>query len=332
VGNGANVKGVAPDATVLLFPVLGPRDADGYNRCFDADGSPNRTADVDAVEHAIEAGVDIISVSANLQPVPELIAAFALAQSKGIVILGSVENSSEIGDAFEGDHPAQTNGAVGVQRIDVNGDIGQTDGEPNANALTDVVGPGTGLVIEGVETGGVVDWNATKTDGAGTSYATPIVAGMLALVKQKYPDATGNQLIQSLIRNTGAEDHELIYDNNYLTGYGVASATHMLKVDPTQYEDVNPLLIDGDGFLPPKSIVDNPDTIEDWLASLTGETAGPADLDDGDDPSGDSGFPLILLVILIGVAVLVVVGAVILIIVLASRRSRGPTTHEGAGQ
>ena len=37
------------------------------------------------------------------------------------------------------------------------------------------------------------------SDRTGTSDAAPIVAGALALVKSKYPDATGNQLIQQLI-------------------------------------------------------------------------------------------------------------------------------------
>jgi len=88
-------------------------------------------------------------------------------------------------------------------------------------------------------------WDTVVSNG-GTSTATPIVAGFIALAWQKYPEATGNQMIQTLIHNTGVGGHpdELFWNEN--SGFGLASATSMLEVDPTRYPDVNPLLTQGE--------------------------------------------------------------------------------------
>lgn len=59
---------------------------------------------------------------------------------------------------------------------------------------------------------------------------------------QKYPDATGNQMIQSLLHNTGSEDHPLEFDANDGFGYGTASLTRVLAADPLQYPDESSLL------------------------------------------------------------------------------------------
>ncbi len=72
----------------------------------------------------------------------------------------------------------------------------------------------------------------------GTSDAAPIVAGALALVKSKYPDATGNQLIQHLVHH--AAGGRCTWDRYY--GFGLVSVTKMLAEDPRKWPDINPLL------------------------------------------------------------------------------------------
>ena len=62
----------------------------------------------------------------------------------------------------------------------------------------------------------------------GTSDAAPIVAGALALVKSKYPDATGNQLIQQLIHYTSSGTYA--WDRTY--GFGLVSVSKMLAERP----------------------------------------------------------------------------------------------------
>jgi hypothetical protein len=66
------------------------------------------------------------------------------------------------------------------------------------------------------------------------------VAGALALVKSKYPEATGNQLIQHLIHfDTDPESYAYSDD----LGFGVISLRNMLANDPTGWPDVNPLMV-----------------------------------------------------------------------------------------
>ena len=80
----------------------------------------------------------------------------------------------------------------------------------------------------------------------GTSISTPIVAGFLAMARQKWPDATSNQLLQLLIHTTVNPDGGW----NQYTGYGVASPATMMNTDPSQYPDVNPLADKGGGSSP----------------------------------------------------------------------------------
>jgi subtilisin family serine protease len=72
----------------------------------------------------------------------------------------------------------------------------------------------------------------------GTSHATALVAGALALVKSKYPEATGNQLIQHLI-HFDTDPEEFTWSDE--RGFGIVSLRNMLANDPTGWPDVNPM-------------------------------------------------------------------------------------------
>ena len=72
----------------------------------------------------------------------------------------------------------------------------------------------------------------------GTSYSTPLVAGMLALARQKWPDATTNQILQSLVHSGLNPNHEW----NQYTGYGAIDGGGLVIDDPSQYPDENPIL------------------------------------------------------------------------------------------
>lgn len=244
VGSGAGysgqqgVKGVAPGAKILFFAAGGstPGDASDEMNCN------SDLVDASAITTAVARGAQIISVSLGVESTPELIAAIAAAERAGVVILGALPNETTVdAKAPAGNFPAAANGVVTVQAIGVDNLIEATDGKPNVfpETKTDIAGPGIALLTQGSSDPN--RWEGV-TIGDGTSYATPIIAGFLAVVKQKYPAATGNQLIQTLIRNTGNRNHLLSRDAKGEVGFGVASLTHMLQVDPTTYPDVNPLV------------------------------------------------------------------------------------------
>ncbi len=240
------VKGVAPGTKILFFAAGGstPGDASDEMTCN------SDSVDASAITTAVARGAQIISVSLGVESTPELIAAIASAERAGVVILGALPNETTIdAKAPAGNFPAAANGVVTVQAIGIDNVIEATDGKPNVfpDTETDIAGPGIALLTQG--TSDPNRWEGV-TIGDGTSYATPIIAGFLAVVKQKYPTATGNQLIQTLIRNTGSGNHSLSRDVKGEVGFGVASLTHMLDVDPTTYSDVNPLISTESGQKP----------------------------------------------------------------------------------
>ena len=66
----------------------------------------------------------------------------------------------------------------------------------------------------------------------------PLIAGFLALAKQKWPNATNNQLLQLLTKTALNNEGQW----NKYTGYGVADLGAMMNTDPSQYPDENPLM------------------------------------------------------------------------------------------
>ena len=296
------VLGVAPGAKVIHYTASVFYDETGEYDCFPElpiSKDNNVTGDdavVMAMNEAMDDGADIISVSLGVNGSLAGDEAIVRAAREGVIIVAATPN-----ELLAANWPSSANGAVAVNAIDSSGQLMQNELGSNFQFAT-VLGPGVGLLFQGVEDTG--SWTEQRL-AQGTSFATPAVAGFLALVAQKYPDATANQLIQSLIRNTGAEDHELTYDEGEL-GYGIASATHMLRVDPTTYPDENPLITE-DGF-------PTAEEIRQGLASTPSPVPEAPNVGDGSIPGW---------IIAAGVIVLIIVVlTIVLAIVFASRRAR----------
>ena len=72
----------------------------------------------------------------------------------------------------------------------------------------------------------------------GSSVSAALAAGMIALARQKWPDATANQILQLLV-NTGLNPN---HDWNQYTGYGAIDGGALVNTDPSQYPDENPII------------------------------------------------------------------------------------------
>lgn len=318
---GAPVKGVAPGVEMLFYtaPVVdGVLDDEGEDaECLQEGGSKlaadNRTGLDHAVSDAVADGADIISISSGGMDASKGIAE---AYANDVVVVASMPNEDGIASP-----PASLNGVVAVQAFGEDGKIqnGQY-GKPNVSDDVIAAAPGIGLLLQGASD----SWEAQSL-GSGTSYATPIVAGMLAVVKQKYPEATAGQLIQSLIHNTGTKgEHEPKWNSG--TGYGAASLAGMLAVDPTKYPDENPIFDTEDPNASPSLAMVNgiKSANEDEQATATPR---PSSAPGGaQQPSEVSAMPWV-----IGggiVVAVLVVGGIILAIVL-TRNSRRQTAAQG---
>lgn len=315
---GVPVKGVAPGVELLFYNagvVDGVLDEDGFDEveCWQEDGTEfedGRFGLDRAISAAVADGADIISISSS--SAIDVSKGLAEAYASDVVVVAGMPNDTGI--AFS---PAVDNGVVAVQAFGADGQIQVGEyGEPNVSDDVVVAAPGLGVLVQGTAD----SWDAQKLS-SGTSLATPVVAGMLAVVQQKYPEATAGQLIQSLIHNTGTKgEHEPTW--NSTSGYGAVSLTGMLAVDPTKYPDVNPLFnADDPNEFPPQWMVDEAKA----ALELAGSTAPPTAAPEAGQPSA-GGSAVLPWLVGGGIVVVLLVLAGIVLAIVVTRSSRSQTT------
>ncbi|WP_430869262.1 S8 family peptidase [Demequina aurantiaca] len=326
VGNGNSdtdapgVQGVAPGASILFYAVGGDRV------CYTEDGGSSLQGVLGpAISQAVDDGADIISVSFITDEDVEKDILKAL--RAGVIVVAGLSNQ-DTGDSIQDTDgaPVIYNGVLGVGAFGPTGEV-ITDytGNPNTSQFVDVVAPGDVILTQGHKGD---TWAGTELS-SGTSFATPITAANLALAVQKYPQATSNQLIQSLIRNTGVEPHELMWDD--INGYGSVDTISFLASDPTQYEDINPLLVEltGDVFIGPsiEQVLGSPSAAPTTSTSpspsgnATEPAPSPTPLPDS---LGASNTTMVIIAIAVLVA-LALIATVVIVIVISKNRKQSPT-------
>lgn len=194
-----------------------------------------------AARAAIRDGADIISVSMLAGFSDEWEQTLIEANRAGVPIIAGGENPSP--DLFGSLNTGVQglNGTVVVNAVREDGGLISLDADGVQTAAGAMnmggVAPGWHLLGLGDRTG----WGATQVQG--TSFATPITAGLVALAMQKYPDATPYQVLQMLIRTTnGGELHEPVWQDAGF-GYGGFNAKGMMTTDPTTFLDLNPFAL-----------------------------------------------------------------------------------------
>ena len=264
--------GVAPDATLHAYRT-DAGDATLGSDCIGNDGT-NLAGYPSLINHAINDGAQIITLSLSSSDHSDALRwAIARAMSQGVLITASAGNEAK--DSNES-HFGWWSGVVGVAAVDTNGARASYSSWGQGVTTAAVGGPIT-----------IRQYPAnTLVQSVGTSSSAPIVAGFLALARQKWPDATSNQLLQLLVHTTVNPDGGW----QQYTGYGVASPATMMNTDPSQYPDVNPLADKGggssptpeeiaqyvDGIVPPAEIVfDNSYTYRGLDESVLGATTNP---------------------------------------------------------
>lgn len=290
VGNGTSDSGegpvgIAPGARILYYGVL-------QESC---EGNPFPAA----LDDAVAQGADIVTMSGEPNQLADELAqasadSVAAALRAGVIVVAGLPNRDTAWQ-FE---LATINGVVNVASVDATAQPAkETDGSDMRNDDVDVVAPGIDVAGVGYD----ASWGMSAWSG--NSAATPIVAGVLALAKEKWPEATASQLLQSLIRNTGSKPHELQWSDRL--GYGIVNATRMTTEDASQYTDENPLFKDEQ--LP---------SLEDVLSSSESGTNTPEPPHEG----GEGGTPIVPWVV--GGGALVAIAAVVIVVGI-SRSKRG---------
>lgn len=290
VGNGTSDSGegpvgIAPAARILYYGVL-------QESC---EGNPFPAA----LDDAVAQGADIVTMSGGPNRLADELAqasvdSVADALRAGVIVVAGLPNRDTAWQ-FE---LATINGVLNVASVDATAQPAEeTDGSDMRNDDVDVVAPGIDVAGVGFD----ASWGMSAWSG--NSAATPIVAGVLALAKERWPEATASQLLQSVIHNTGSKPHELQWSDRL--GYGIVNATRMTTEDASQFPDENPLFKDEQ--LP---------SFEDVFSSSEPGTNAP----ERPQAGGEGG--MLIVPWMVGGGALVAIAAVV-VVVWISRSKRG---------
>lgn len=205
--------GVARGAEIINYSTPSAKDDYG-TEC-------KKTNVDDAISAAVADGVKVLSISlgGGGETSVEEREAIAGAIARGVVVVVATGNESAEDPA---DSLASVNGTVGVGASDSNGNMQSFS---NYGKGLTVLAPGDRVTRRKLGTGQIVD-------SYGTSYATPIVAGFVAVTMQRWPEATGNQVVQSLVKTATKGP----------SGQPLINPSGLDKTDPAQFPDENPLL------------------------------------------------------------------------------------------
>lgn len=187
--------GIAPDVELVTYRTL---------HSSGASETPEALAPtVEAVRHATEIGVDIINLSQSVGPntpgIDEYQAAVQNAIRQGIVVVAAAGNADGEGNRPAAQPPATFDGVIAVGMTD------RTDA-PEAASL-----PGSSITLgaPGVDLVGLLPANEAQNAAAtnqpyrtgvtGTSFAAPIVSGVVALLLERNPNMTPEQIRNRLV-------------------------------------------------------------------------------------------------------------------------------------
>ena len=240
---GAGIQGIAPGASVTAYMVFYQREGrlgGGADICVD-DAGKGVDLDKPSIRDAVSSGARIINMSYvdDIGDPSGVRDDILYALRHGVVVVSARDNSVRAGMYDLVGEPGMNNyfpGEVTVNAVDSAGNLQESSDVMDGNVS--VLSPGVG-----VPSYRSTDSREMVMTGNGTSAAAANLSAYLALVMQKWPDATGNQILQSLVRNTkGNASGGPKLDPEHKRGFGIVDPGKLLSVDPAQYPDVNPLL------------------------------------------------------------------------------------------
>ncbi|MFG1603463.1 type VII secretion-associated serine protease mycosin [Actinoplanes sp. NPDC049265] len=185
---GVPFHGLAPGATIVPVRITEKETIDG--REVGKDGSPAQFAE--AISWAASRGggnARVINLSVVMTRDNAAVRrAVERAVADGVVVVAAAGNSGRPGDPNLTPYPAAYSGVIGVGAVDGNGVRASFS---QHGAYVDIVAAGTGVTA------------ATPGSGhggfEGTSFATPFVAATAALILQREPQLTPEQVQRRLV-------------------------------------------------------------------------------------------------------------------------------------
>ncbi|MFC8452730.1 type VII secretion-associated serine protease mycosin [Kitasatospora sp. NPDC057223] len=214
VGHGTKVAGIIAASPLPGTGFVGL--AKGANilaiRQNDSEGNGNVTTLVEAIKQAIQKGAKVINISQDVRSqddtgkfpgFDQLEAVIALAEKSNVVVVASSGNDGKEGPTY----PAAYDTVLAVGASDRNNERAAFS---QYGDFVDIAAPGVDMLSTVPKGGQCVD--------NGTSFASPYVAGLAALLVGAHPDWTAKQVRTRIEQTAQRTEH----DRNRFIGWGVA--------------------------------------------------------------------------------------------------------------
>lgn len=287
-GGSHGLPGVAPGATILPVTVS---TGDSVESELAADWFEQ------AIRYATDNGADIISMSqaarGSLQDEDGCPAAVAEAvrhaASQDVIVVAGSGNSEATASFFPGNCPGVLTVGATDQQLEPWADSHRSE-------YVDVTGPGVDNLL--------VARDGRLFQGSGTSNATALVSGAIALVRAAFPDASADEILARVIhtaRDIGAGGWD------EATGYGIVRPFQALT-DEVPADAPNPVW---DGLADPAG--------DPGATPAPSGTTGP---DPGAAPDPEDGLPVAVLLAAggIGLVLLLAIAGIVAVVIARNRR------------
>lgn len=192
VGHGTEVAGIigASDLRQQQVPFVGVAPAARIIsvKMANEESNNNPRFVADAIRKAADLGAKVINVSSQTPDYGFLKDAVKYAQGKDAVLVaaaGNVQNQQK--GTTEPAYPANYPGVISVGAVGPDGQLSDF-----SNTLTQVTLTAPGKDIVSTYPGG------TYTSNSGTSFSTPFVAGVVALVRSYHPNLSADQVVHRM--------------------------------------------------------------------------------------------------------------------------------------
>lgn len=198
---GTPFTGIAPSARILPLRVLPD------TRRTNDESLPGQIAQ--AIRYAVDNDAEVINLSLETLPTPQLAAAVEYALDNRVVVVAAAGNQQQQRD--QPAYPAGYPGVIAVAGID---EQGGHVGTSISGDYVDIAAPGHNIVAPAPGGSG---W-LTEPEG-GTSFAAAYVSGAAALVRATHPELSPAQVASRLTRTADAPPE----GRNDQVGYGVVN-------------------------------------------------------------------------------------------------------------
>ena len=200
----AKLMGSAPNAKILAARAFDPKDAGAEGTTFNI---------LKSIDWAATHGARVINMSFAGPPDPAIHRSLEAARKKGIVLVAAAGNAGAKSPPL---YPAADPNVIAVTATDAEDKLFE---QSNRGPYITVAAPGAQILVASPDSGYEVS--------SGTSYSAAEVSGIVALLIQRKPDLTPDQ-VRSILRATakdlGPKGPDVMFGAGLADAYGALTA------------------------------------------------------------------------------------------------------------